>query len=201
LTSSRDPDAPCTDQSPDRWRRVTPSDNCPAPPTSHASTNRPSSGRSTGKERQHDPPPPSPRTPRTAASLVATLAVAAAIVALAAPAGAHVTVHPSSVRRGANKNSRSGCRRGGSGAVDKLEVYFPSVTVAPVAEVEVEPHPGWTAQSPTPRWQHPSRQTTASVRSGHRSGVDCRYPADAIHRASMTTSTSRLDPSPRTSTR
>ncbi len=89
---------------------------------------------------------PSPRHPRTAASLVATLAVAAAIVALAAPAGAHVTVHPSSVPKGSEQELTFRVpNEEDQAAVDKLEVYFPSVTVAPVAEVEVEPHPGWTA--------------------------------------------------------
>jgi uncharacterized protein YcnI len=88
----------------------------------------------------------STRLRRAAAMSAAGLVAATAILVFAAPAGAHVTVHPSSAPKGSEQELTFRVpNEEDQAAVDKLEVYFPPVTVAPVAEVEVEPHPGWTA--------------------------------------------------------
>ncbi|HUO48951.1 MAG TPA: YcnI family protein [Acidimicrobiales bacterium] len=86
-----------------------------------------------------------PRARRWFASIAGALAGTAVLVLAAAPAAAHVTVHPSTLPAGAKDvemTFRVPNERDDANTV-ALQVYFP--TTLPLLTVDVAPVPGWSA--------------------------------------------------------
>jgi uncharacterized protein len=79
--------------------------------------------------------------------VLATALAGAILFALAAPAAAHVTVDPPSVPKGSTlKLSFLAPNEEPNLKMTKLQIVFPTPPQTPIATVNVEPLPGWTAR-------------------------------------------------------
>lgn len=91
----------------------------------------------------------------SARAMTVTAATSVALVLLAAPASAHVTVHPSSLPKGATDTELTFQvpNEEDVASTTELQIYFP--TDYPLASVLVRPVPGWSSQVQTENLARP----------------------------------------------